>query len=112
LPNPTLTLGETEEITIDADRKRGNLNTFHDKMNKPCREPQELKEIMKKRPLDRIKCFLEINLDGAARGYTLMSISPQELLHEVNIICHESPFKKSVLRRADNIIEHMSQPSY
>jgi hypothetical protein len=65
---------------------------------------------MKKKPLDRIKCFLEINLDGAVMGYMFMSISPQELLHEVNIICHESPSKKSILRKADNIIKHMSQP--
>jgi hypothetical protein len=34
---------------------------------------------------------------------------PQKLLQEVNIIGHEFPFKKSVLRRADDVIEHMSQ---
>jgi hypothetical protein len=79
-------------------------------MNKPSREPQELKEIAKKGLLDLIKCFPEVNLGGAARGYTFSPISPQKLLHEVNIICHESHSKKSVLRRADNIIEHMSQP--
>jgi hypothetical protein len=78
-------------------------------MNKPSREPQELKKITKKGPLDLIKCFPEIDLDGAARGYTLSPITPQKLLHEVNIISHELPFKKSVLRRANDVIEHMSQ---
>jgi hypothetical protein len=79
-------------------------------MDKPSRKPQVLKKITKKGPLDRIKCFPEINLDGAARGYTFSPVTPQKLLHEVNIISHESPSKKSVLRRADDVIEHMSQP--
>jgi hypothetical protein len=78
-------------------------------MNKPSREPQELKKITKKGPLNLIKCFPKIDLDGAARGYTLSPIMPQKLLQEVNIIGHEFPFKKSVLRRADDVIEHMSQ---
>jgi hypothetical protein len=50
------------------DIKRGGLNTFHNKMDKPSREPQELKEITEKEPLDRIKCLSKINLDGTTRG--------------------------------------------
>jgi hypothetical protein len=79
-------------------------------MNKPSREPQELKKITKKGPLDQIKCFPEIDIDGAARGYTISPITPQKLLHEVNIIILEFPTKKSILRRADDVIEHMRQP--
>jgi hypothetical protein len=66
LPNTTLALKETEEITIYANREGGSLNTFHNQMNKPIREPQKVLEIMKKRPLYCIKCFPEVDLDGAA----------------------------------------------
>jgi hypothetical protein len=78
-------------------------------MDKPGWEPQELKKIMEKGLLDRIKCLFEIYLDGATRGDTLPPILPQELLHEINIIWHVPPSKKSVLKRVDNIIKHMSQ---
>jgi hypothetical protein len=66
LPNTTVALEEIEEITIYANREGGSLNTFHNQMNKPIREPQKVQEITKKRPLYCIKCFLEVDLDGAA----------------------------------------------
>jgi hypothetical protein len=46
-------------------------------MNKPSREPQKIKEITKERPLDCIKCFPEVNLDGAAGRYTPSPIASQ-----------------------------------
>jgi hypothetical protein len=73
-------------------------------MDKPGWEPKKLKKITGKGPLDRIKCLSEIYLDGATRGDTLPPILPQDLLHEINIIWYIPPFKKSILRRADNII--------
>jgi hypothetical protein len=66
LPNTTLAREETKEITIYANREGGSLNTFHNQVNKPSREPQKVQEITKKRPLYCVKCFLEVNLDGAA----------------------------------------------
>jgi hypothetical protein len=38
-------------------------------------------------------------------------ILPKQLLNEIYIICHVTPSKESILRKADNIIKNMSQPS-
>jgi hypothetical protein len=79
-------------------------------MDKPGRETQELEKITKEGPLDRIKCLSEIYLDDASRGDTFSPILPKQLLHEIYIICHVTPSKVRILRRADNIIKNMSQP--
>jgi len=79
-------------------------------MEKPGRETQELKKIMKEGPLDIIKS--KVYLDDASRGDTLSPILPKKLLHKIYIICHVTPFKKSIPRRANNIIKNMSQPPY
>jgi hypothetical protein len=61
-----------------------------------------------KRPLDRIKSFLKVNLDNAFRKGSFSTIISYELLQKIYVIIHIFSSRKSILSRANDILEHIS----
>jgi len=78
-------------------------------MNKTLRKSQQMKKLSKKDPLHRIKSFSKINFYEAPGKGFLLTIMPEKLLSQVNVINHIPPSKESILSWTKNILEGTAQ---
>ena len=68
-----------------------------------------MNKLSEKKPLHRIKGFLEINFYEASLGGSLPAIMPEKLLSHIDVIYYIPSFKKSILNWIDNVFEGMAE---